>query len=86
MAKLAHHRRMSAILTQQTAGLALHGRRASSLKPGRVRERAIDAACFVLSLAAAGALAMVLLTAAELPSLAPPPPGAIAASPPVDHG
>lgn len=37
-----------------------------------MRERAIDAACFLISLAGAGALALTLVGAAELPSMAWP--------------
>jgi hypothetical protein len=77
---------MSAILSHGTPGLGLRPPAAASLKPARIRERAIDAACFLLSLAGAGVLALVLMAATELPSFGPSALRVNAAGPPASHG
>ena len=77
---------MSAFVSDGPRGLDLHRPHAGPFKPGRIREAAIDAACLVLSLAGAGALAMALLVAAELPSLGASPLRLDSPSPPASHG
>ena len=57
----------------QSLGLPVRMRRVRSVRSGAFRERAIDAACFLLSVVAAGVLSTILLAAAELPSVAPAP-------------
>jgi len=76
------------IVSSQTGSLGLPARVRSSRPIGAstVREWAIDAACFLLSLAAAGILSLALLAAAELPSLTPAPINAPAQIVPGGHG
>jgi hypothetical protein len=64
---------MSAIVTSRSAGIGLDRPGARPFRPGRIRERAIDAACLLVSLAGAGALALTLMAAAELPSVGAAP-------------
>jgi hypothetical protein len=63
------------IVSSQTQSLGLPARvlRSRSVRTFAVREWAIDAACFVMSVAAAGVLSIALLAAAELPSVASGP-------------
>ncbi len=60
------------IISSQTGSLGLPARlrRSEPIRATAVREWAIDAACFLLSVAAAGVLSLALLAAAELPALA----------------
>ena len=60
---------MSAVVSHQGGPLELHRSSVRPLKAGAIRERAIDAACLLLSLAGAGAIALAVLAAAELPSV-----------------
>ena len=70
----------------QTLGLPARVRSSRSVRSGALRERAIDAACFLMSVAAAGVLSLILLAAAELPSVAPAPMQASVQIAPGGHG
>ena len=71
--KLRHDRRRIEPQGRTAVIVSTHTRPARPPRTGPLRERAIDAACLLISLAGAGALALTLVGAAELPSLAWPP-------------
>ena len=77
---------MSAVVSHQGGSLELHRSSARPLKVGAVRERAIDAACLVLSLAGAGVIALAVLGASELPSISASPLKVTAEAPQASHG
>ncbi len=67
-------------------GLPARVRRSRPIGASAFRERAIDAVCFLLSIAAAGVLSVALLAAAELPTLTHAPINAPAQTVPDGHG
>ena len=76
------------IISSQTGSLGLPARVRRSEPAGTTafREWAIDAACFLLSVAAARVLSVALLAAAELPALTHGPTSAPTQIAPGGHG
>lgn len=66
--------------------LAAPAQTAPSARGRALREWAIDALCFVLSVGAAGVLSLALMAAAELPSVTASPVSAPAQATPGAHG